>query len=76
MIEKKYKLKIKTHDGMTHTVDFSVPCGEDGYTPRKGIDYFDGNTPQRGVDYWTANDKEIIIREVLASLPNASGVSF
>ncbi len=27
---KHYKLKIVTADGMTHSVPFSVPCGEDG----------------------------------------------
>jgi hypothetical protein len=40
--------------------------GKDGYTPQKGIDYFDGAdgqngkdgyTPQRGTDYWTDADK-------------------
>ena len=65
--------------------------GKDGYTPIKGVDYFDGvngkdgangkdgkdgRTPEKGVDYWTPNDKAEIVNEVLASLPNASGVSF
>jgi hypothetical protein len=46
--------------------------GKDGYTPRKGVDYFDGKdgrdgtngtngkdgkTPVRGTDYWTSADK-------------------
>lgn len=43
--------------------------GEDGYTPVKGVDYFDGvngkdgkdgadgYTPVRGTDYWTSADK-------------------
>ncbi len=26
--------------------------GEAGYTPQKGIDYFDGYTPQKGIDYF------------------------
>ena len=36
--------------------------GEDGYTPQKGIDYFDGTdgkdgyTPQKGVDYFDGKD--------------------
>lgn len=70
MKEKRYKLKIKTYDGMTHTVSFGVPCGEDGK------DGMDGRTPEKGVDYWTPNDKAEIVTEVLQTLPNASGVSF
>lgn len=37
--------------------------GADGYTPQKGVDYFDGKpgepgyTPVRGTDYWTEADK-------------------
>lgn len=26
--------------------------GEPGYTPQKGVDYFDGYTPQKGIDYF------------------------
>ncbi len=40
------------------------PAGENGYTPVKGT------------DYWTAADKAEIVSDVLAALPNASGVSF
>lgn len=32
-----------------------------GYTPKKGVDYFDGKdgyTPVKGTDYWTDEDKE------------------
>lgn len=59
--------------------------GEPGYTPKKGIDYFDGTpgepgtpgrTPVRGTDYWTAQDKQAIVNDVLAALPAAEGVSF
>ena len=35
-----------------------------------------GYTPEKGVDYWTAQDKTDMINDVLAALPNASGVSF
>lgn len=43
--------------------------GKDGYTPRKGVDYFDGKdgkdgyTPVKGVDYWTPDDKQEIVNE-------------
>ena len=36
----------------------------------------DGKTPERGTDYWTAEDQAKIVSNVLAALPNASGVSF
>lgn len=37
--------------------------GKDGYTPQKGVDYFDGSkgepgySPVRGIDFWTNGDK-------------------
>lgn len=56
--------------------------GDDGYTPVKGVDYFDGKdgadstvpgpkgedgyTPVKGVDYWTEADKAEIIAEIPA----------
>lgn len=30
----------------------TVNHGKDGYTPKKGVDYFDGYTPIKGVDYF------------------------
>lgn len=36
----------------------------------------DGYTPVKGTDYWTDADKNGIVQDVLAALPNASGVSF
>jgi hypothetical protein len=44
--------------------------GKDGYTPVKGVDYFDGDpgkdgyTPVRGTDYWTEEDIAEIKRYV------------
>lgn len=35
-----------------------------------------GYTPVKGTDYWTQEDKAGIVSDVLAALPNASGVSF
>lgn len=45
----------------------------DGADGAKGAD---GYTPVRGTDYWTAADQEQIVSDVLAALPNASGVTF
>lgn len=36
----------------------------------------DGKTPAKGTDYWTDDDKLEIVNDVLAALPNASGVNF
>lgn len=54
------------------TGDTGAP-GADGAPGAPGAD---GYTPQRGVDYWTAADQAQIVQDVLAALPNASGVSF
>lgn len=49
-------------------VTLTLPNGKDGYTPQKGVDYFDGKDgrdgvdgkdgyiPQKGVDYFTEDD--------------------
>lgn len=42
----------------------------------RGKDGKDGYSPVRGTDYWTPDDKNGIVQDVLAALPNASGVSF
>ena len=35
-----------------------------------------GHTPQRGVDYWTAEDKQAIVYQVLAALPDGDEVVY
>ena len=58
------------------------PAGKDGTDGKDGADGADGAagadgyTPQRGTDYWTEEDQAQIVSDVLAALPNASGVSF
>lgn len=47
--------------------DFNGEKGENGYTPIKGVDYFDGKdgiTPVKGVDYFTEADKDEFLREI------------
>ena len=53
--------------------------GKDGYTPVKGVDYFDGkdgqdgkngldgSTPVRGKDYWTDADKQEILNDAFTA---------
>ena len=62
--------------------------GDDGITPTIGGNgnwYLgdtdtgkpsQGHTPQRGVDYWTAEDKQAIVYQVLAALPNGDEVGY
>lgn len=59
--------------------------GKDGYTPVKGVDYFDGaqgpagadgKTPIKGKDYFTDEDKSAIVDEVLAALPTWTGGAY
>lgn len=56
--------------------------GDPGYTPIKGVDYFDGAkgdpgdpgyTPVKGVDYFTAADKAEIVQDVIDALPVYDG---
>lgn len=59
--------------------------GQDGYTPVKGVDYFDGKdgvngkdgrdgyTPIKGEDYFTASDKAEMVSAVIAALPVYNG---
>ena len=35
-----------------------------------------GSTPQRGVDYWTEEDKQEIIDDVLAAIPDGDDVQY
>ena len=45
--------------------------GDDGYTPKKGIDYLDGYTPQKGTDYFTPAERDEFVTEVTENImPN------
>lgn len=59
--------------------------GKDGYTPIKGIDYFDGKdgtdgidgkTPVKGIDYFTESEINQIVNEVLNKIPTSEGVDY
>ena len=47
--------------------------GKDGPTGAAGKD---GHTPVKGTDYWTAADKQEIVNDVLAALPDGTEVSY
>lgn len=68
--------------------EFKGDKGDDGYTPRKGVDYFDGQdgkdgengkdgkTPVKGTDYFTEADKNELVTDVLEALPTWTGGSY
>jgi hypothetical protein len=59
--------------------------GKDGYTPVKGVDYFDGAngkdgkdgedgyTPVKGKDYFTDTDKQEMVNSVISAIPKYNG---
>lgn len=56
------------------TTDTGKPSrGEKGDTGAAGAD---GYTPVRGTDYWTAADKQEIVNDVIAALPDGTEVSY
>lgn len=62
-------------EGMEPVSDKTIelPEGPQGYTPKKGTDYFDGNdgyTPEKGKDYWTEQDKGEMVNDVKTVMTN------
>lgn len=45
----------------------------DGQPGADGKNGEDGKTPVKGVDYWTSEDKEEIVEDVLAEMPDVPG---
>ena len=57
-------------------MDLRGPAGQDGYTPVKGVDYFDGEPGPAGQDYvLTEDDKTAIANIVIGVLPTAEEVN-
>lgn len=50
--------------------------GADGTNGINGTNGKDGYTPVKGTDYWAATDKAEIVAEVIAQLPDGTGVSY
>lgn len=75
-------IEITDKDGTTTAVITNGKNGKDGYTPVKGVDYFDGKdgengyTPIKGTDYYTEADKAEMVQAVLEALPVAEEVGF
>lgn len=68
-------LSITSASG-TSEMDLRGPAGQDGYTPIKGVDYFDGEPGPAGQDYvLTEDDKTAIANIVIGVLPTAEGVN-
>lgn len=52
------------------------PAGAPGKDGEKGDPGTPGKTPIRGADYWTAADKQEIVNDVLAALPDGTEVRY
>lgn len=76
---------LKGEKGDTGEAGKDGTNGEDGYTPVKGVDYFDGvdgkdgkdgedgYTPVKGIDYFTDADKQEMVNSVISALPKYDG---
>lgn len=53
-----HKEELKGEPGYTPQKGIDYFDGEPGYTPRKGVDYFDGYTPIKGIDYFDGEPGE------------------
>lgn len=51
-------------------------AGQNGSDGTPGPAGADGHTPVKGTDYWTAADKQGIVNDVLAALPDGDEVSY
>ena len=74
-----------TKSGKTTTISVdgtAIATVEDGTDGAPGVagapgkNGTDGHTPVKGTDYWTAADKQDIVNDVLAALPNGNGVAY
>lgn len=57
------------------TAYFKIP-GEKGDKGAPGAPGAAGHTPVKGTDYWTAADKQEIVNNVLAALPDGTEVAY
>lgn len=62
--------------GDTGATGAQGPKGDKGEPGEKGDTGAPGKTPVRGKDYWTAADKQEIVNNVLAALPDGTEVEY
>ena len=81
-IQGGVQIDTTSKNGETNSTE--VVNGKDGYTPVKGVDYFDGKdgkdgadgkTPVKGTDYYTEADKQEMVNLVLKEIPTSEGVA-
>lgn len=69
--------KSHTHDNKDTLDKLSVSNGKLQYNGSDvGLKGADGKTPVKGTDYWTAADKQEIVNDVIAALPDGTEVSY
>ena len=61
-------LRVKDSDG--NIIEIPAIQGETGPRGPKG------DAPIKGTDYWTEEDKQEIVNDVIAALPNGAAVSY
>lgn len=67
----------KSGKATTISVDgAAIATVEDGADGKPGAAGADGVTPVKGTDYWTAADKQEIVNDVLAALPDGTEVAY
>jgi hypothetical protein len=62
-----------TWENLIAVADLKGAKGDKGDTGAQGAA---GHTPVKGTDYWTAADKQEIVNNVLAALPDGTEVSY
>lgn len=73
---------LKGADGITPTIgangNWYLDTTDTGKPSRgeKGDKGADGKMPVKGTDYWTESDKQEIVNDVIAALPNGTEVSY
>lgn len=71
-LENGHRVQITDVNGVQFFDVLNGTNGKDGYTPVKGVDYFDGKdgyTPVKGKDYFTEEDKAEIVDELAENAP-------
>lgn len=84
-IQNGVQIDTTSKEGVTSSTEVvNGVDGKDGYTPVKGVDYFDGKdgtngvdgkTPVKGTDYYTEADKQEMVNLVLKEIPPSEGVA-
>lgn len=72
-LEELDELKVRLGELVRKVKDLRLQKGDDGYTPIKGVDYFDGKD---GKDYiLTEEDRDTLLLDVLSQVPDPQDIA-